>query len=137
MCLSIKVTSPECVLAEGVHLGYEWTVTRNRFAYRCGYVKVEKGHPWHGAGYDEGKIGATGIHGGLTFAEKDIPCDAEGPDTGWWLGFDCGHPGDAPDPSFPRYKAIFLLFKNYVVRSQDYVEAECRRLCEQAAKAAT
>lgn len=98
---------------------------------RCGYVRVPKGHPWHGKDYDS--IEAH-VHGGLTFAKPDEPCDKGGLDDGWWIGFDCAHAGDAQDPELvERFK--FHPFPNLFdgsVKSQEYVEAECRQLIEQA-----
>jgi hypothetical protein len=134
MCLSVKVADPSCVLSEGKHEGFEFNTVHNGMGYRCGYVKVEEGHPWHGKGYDDVDAEA---HGGLTFARGDVPCDADGPDTGWWLGFDCGHSGDAQDPDLPsehsmgRY-SMGRYGLDGVVRDQEYVEAQCRSLCEQA-----
>lgn len=48
------------------------------------------------------------------------------------FGFDCAHYGDAQDPMLP---ASFKMqsFGDQTVRTQDYVKAECRSLCEQAA----
>lgn len=129
MCLSIKVLEPFRVLAEGTHAGFEWIVVRNDYACRCGYVRLPKGHPWHGKPYDD--IGAD-VHGGLTFAEPDLEYDAPGEDDAWWIGFDCGHASDAPDPSLPGLSMRWSL--SGVVRSQSYAEAECRALCEQAAE---
>lgn len=48
MCLSIALERPEDVLAAGTHAGHEWQVIHNGSGYRCGYVKVPPGHPWHG-----------------------------------------------------------------------------------------
>ena len=129
MCLSIKVNHPELVLADSEHVGYQFIVVHNRLGYRCGYVRVPQGHPWHGMDYDE--IDAD-VHGGLTFAELDVPC-GKGDDNAYWVGFDCGHYMDAPDPAFGvenRYPS------DGIVRTQEYVEAECRNLCEQAQKVA-
>lgn len=129
------------MLAEGAHLGFEWAVTHNGMGYRCGYVRIPKGHPWHGKDYDDI---AADVHGGLTFAEADMPCDKGAPDDAWWLGFDCGHGGDAPDPSLPceRFDATTrqLLAKSFAgfprtIRTQEYVEAQCRSLCEQTKEA--
>jgi hypothetical protein len=39
--------------------------------------------------------GQIRVHGGLTFTGPIMWGDVE---PGWWLGFDCGHPGDRPDP---------------------------------------
>lgn len=148
MCLPVAVARPNDVLATGSHLGFEWSIVHNTMGYRCGYVKVERGHPWFGKGYDD--IEAE-VHGGLTFAEADKPCDKGGPDDGWWVGFDCAHGGDAPDPQLNQRgrrdevgslcRLMSDMFHGYgeaggpIVRTQEYVEAECRSLCEQAAKA--
>lgn len=137
MCLSIKIRNPSAVLSEGKHLGLEWTVTHNGIGFRCGYVRIPKGHPWHGKSYDE--INAR-VHGGLTFSEPDVPCDKGGADDAWWLGFDCSHHGDARDPSL-NMTPMRAIFKNYPqfagekIRTTAYVKAECRRLCKQAVTA--
>jgi hypothetical protein len=141
MCLSVAVARPNDVLAKGEHLGFEWMVVHNGGGYRCGYVKVEPGHPWFGKGYDDART-ADGqyveVHGGLTFAQPDTDCDKGGPDNGWWLGFDCAHSGDAPDPELPGRHFLARGFGlDGTVRTQEYVEAECRSLCEQARDAAT
>jgi hypothetical protein len=129
----MKVDRPEDVLSEGTHAGHEFMTVHNGMGYRCGYVKVEPGHPWHGKGYDD--INCD-VHGGLTFAEPDKPCDKGGPDNGWWVGFDCAHSHDAPDPALPnaqRSAGILGIFGS--IRTQEYVDQECRNLCEQAAAA--
>lgn len=137
MCLSIKVDHPERVLNEGIHLGFEWVVVHNTMGYRCGYVRVPVGHPWHGMDYDQLYDlpgGAPEVHGGLTFSEPDKPCDKGGEDNAWWLGFDCAHSGDAQDPELPtEWNAPF--FGPATIRTQAYVEDQCRKLCEQAAAA--
>jgi hypothetical protein len=139
MCLGQAVRDPRCVLGQGKHAGHEWVVVHNGLQFRCGYVKVEPGHPWHGMDIPE--IYSLGdVHGGLTFAEADEPCDADGPDDGWWLGFDCMHLGDMLDKSLPRTKDPVLMmishYKEGAIRDQEYVEGECRRLCENARDAA-
>lgn len=136
MCLSIKVDHPECVLSEGEHAGHEFITVQNSMGYRCGYVRVEEGHPWHGKGYDELNDPYPDVHGGLTFAEPDKPCDKGGPDDAWWFGFDCAHSGDAPDPSLKLDDGMKPRYGSGVIRTQEYVEAQCRSLCEQAAAAA-
>lgn len=135
MCLSLKIQRPNDVLAEGEHLGYQWAVLHNTGGYRCGYVRLPAGHPWHGQDEPED----AEVHGGITFSEADVPCDAPGADDAWWLGFDCAHAGDAPDPTLPisntLRNACLLIGNSYeVIRTQEYVEAQCRRLCEQAAE---
>lgn len=134
MCLSIKVNHPENVLSEGEHLGHQFVTVHNSLGYRCGYVRVPKGHPWHGKDYDSI---AADAHGGLTFAEPDKECHGPGEDDAWWVGFDCAHLGDAPDPSLPNkdgYPRVSM-FGGDTIKTQAYVEEECFRLCEQASQA--
>jgi hypothetical protein len=146
MCNPVTVAHPDYLLAKGVHSGYEWEVTSNNLGYRCGYVRVPPGHPWHGKDYDS--IDAE-VHGGLTFAEPDEHCGKGGPDDAWWVGFDAAHAGDAPDPSLPGADSVMrhgiapatldqfaeMYDRGYrdVVRSTEYMVAQCRRLAEQAA----
>lgn len=141
MCLSIKVNLPDHVLAEGTHAGYEWIVTHSGMGFRCGYVRVPNGHPWHGRSYQQLYDDGTqpNVHGGLTFSEPDVECHHGGEDNAHWFGFDCNHSSDAIDPSLPDEDGMATLFKRMgggTVRTQEYVEAECRSLCEQAAEAA-
>jgi hypothetical protein len=140
MCLSIKVDRPECVLEEGEAHGHEYVIVHNTRGFRCGYVKVEPGHPWHGKDYDN-IFGEVDVHGGLTFSKPDKACDKEGPDDGHWFGFDCAHSFDAPDPELPQatmpYPGFTSMFGGGgTVRSQDYVRAECEKLALQAKEAA-
>jgi hypothetical protein len=155
MCLSIAIDRPHDVLATGEHLGLEWTVTNNGTGHRCGYVRVPIGHPWHGK--DDDEIDAE-VHGGLTFAEAAVGCDKGGPDDAWWIGFDCGHVEDAPDPTLtqrplPPHSRAILDMGNMLERfglagkhlgdrsghiwTQDEVEEQCRGLCRQAAEASS
>lgn len=134
MCLSIAIDRPDAVLNSGVHSGFQWCVTDNGIGYRCGYVRIPRGHPWHAKGYDD-LYEVTDVHGGLTFAEADVHCDQGGDDDAWWIGFDCAHSGDAPDPSLRSYRPDFPVSSRDIIRSQQYVEAECARLCMQAEEA--
>ncbi len=138
MCLRLAIERPDDLLSKGEHLGFEWSTMHNGMGYRCGYVRVPLGHPWHGRDYDLD----VECHGGITYAEADKPCSNPGPDNAWWLGFDCAHGGDAPDPELRATESggnlLFSVSRAWCaeVRSQEYVEAKCRRLCEQAAEAA-
>ena len=51
----------------------------------------------------------------------------------WWLGFDCGHSGDAQDPELLEHFGTTVYAWNYdgVVRTKEYVENECKSLAEQ------
>jgi hypothetical protein len=145
MCLSIAIRRPDDVLAKGTHAGFQWVVTHNGDGYRCGYVRVPVGHPWHGL-QEYTALDDVDVHGGVTFLEADVPCDAAGADDAWWVGFDCAHGGDAQDPDLPRtgnvlhdpvMLALDLLIEGSlpferVVRRQRYVEEQCMALCEQA-----
>lgn len=148
MCLGIIVRHPHRLLSRGTHAGFDWVVVHNDSGYRCGYVRVPAGHPWHGKHYDE--IDAE-VHGGLTFSDADEPCDGGKPDDGHWFGFDCSHCFDAIDPDLPfncfgdpvddatkeQVRQIFLRrnWPGMTLKDTPYVEAECRSLCEQAAAA--
>jgi hypothetical protein len=137
MCNPITTEHPEVLLCKGEHLGYEWEITSNRMGFRCGYVRIPAGHPWHGLDYDDVEAADGGyldVHGGLTFAAPDTDCGKGGEDNAWWLGFDCGHYMDAPDPELPGYNPV--LDNGGTIRSTPYVAAECRGLAEQAAAAA-
>jgi len=137
MCNPITTDSPDVLLAKGVHEGYEWEVTSNRLGFRCGYVRIPAGHPWHGKGYDDVEP-YPDVHGGLTFAEHDTDCGKGGEDNAWWVGFDCAHYMDAPDPELPGYDTHLDVMQKYgTVKSTAYVRAECARLAEQAAEAVT
>lgn len=142
MCNPVTTRNPDALLAKGKHAGYEWEVTDNGIGYRCGYVRLPKGHPWHGKDYSDEALYDVDVHGGLTFAAPDSHCGKGGEDDAWWLGFDCAHAGDAPDPSLPGRAsrdsaALGALFGSFAqagtVKTTEYVAAECRRLCGQAA----
>lgn len=90
----------------------------------CGYVRVPDGHPWHGVEYDD--LYNVEVHGGLTYADAL----REKPSGEWWLGFDCAHRGDIV-PGL-RYRGV-----NDVWRDLPYVRAECARLAQQIAEAAS
>lgn len=155
MCLSVAVHRPNDVLASGTHAEHEWMIVHNGMGFRCGYVKVNPGHPWHGKDYND--IEAS-VHGGLTFGEHDEPCHkvcectCRGPkdtapitqhsilcpvakkDDGFWVGFDCAHSQDSPDPDLLNSDSMPAAFRNQygTIKTQAYVEKECHDLCEQA-----
>jgi hypothetical protein len=140
MCNPVTTKAPELLLAKGEHEGYEWEVTNNGIGYRCGYVRIPAGHPWHGKDYDDVRTSDgdwPDVHGGLTFAEPDTDCGKGGGDDAWWLGFDCAHAGDAADPSLPGRDGKPLPFRmpsfgGDAIRTTDYVAAQCIALAEQA-----
>ena len=142
--------------SEGECAGFKWKVLINHMGYRCGYVCIPVGHPWHGRRTED--IDAS-VHGGLTFAkpvEKHKHLE-----TGYWIGFDCAHGGDNPDPKHmtPEIEFGHEMAKQFVkevlnkvnkgmgdrfqqhidkggkVRSRMYVEMNCKNLCGQAREA--
>ena len=135
MCNPITTLNPEVLLDKGVHLGFEWEVTCNRIGYRCGYVRIPAGHPWHGKDYDSVEPHPD-VHGGLTFAEHDTDCGKGGEDNAWWFGFDCAHYGDAPDPALPGSETMLRFGLDHgTIKTTEYVSEECRSLAEQALRA--
>lgn len=82
MCLPLAIHRPADVLAKGEHSGLEWMVMNNGSGTRCGYVRVPKGHPWHGLDLED--VPAS-VHGGITFAEPDLECDKGGNDDPQWV----------------------------------------------------
>lgn len=150
MTLLIKARHPDRVLEEGAHFGYEWIVTSNGRGFRCGYVKVPLGHPWHGQ-RDESELEDISVHGGLNFTEPDVAYGEFSGDDGWWLGFHCAHEFyDLPDPECvsPEHRERFSsmydadtleilkrLNPKAITRDTGYVKGQCLQLCEQAAAA--
>lgn len=134
------------------HAGFTCITRRaDRLLHWCGYVGVPPGHPWHGKSWNDDL--PVSVHGGITYGEK---CDgdpvggvchvaADGtPDDVWWLGFDCAHSGDyspgiragalhSRDPFASFYMGDDG--QGDVYRNLAYVQAECRSLAEQAARA--
>ena len=153
------------VEASGTAHGLDYDVWSNRGGYRCGYVRIPEGHALFGVDYSdeapgvskddiaEEPLGKRGIisvflaglndgvrldllfdvHGGLTFG------GSRSNGGGWWLGFDCAHCGDAPDPDLMD-EAMLRITSRYprdpgdVVRSLDYVRSECESLAAQIVK---
>lgn len=90
MCLPLK---PFRIEREWIHAGLKCAVTQNQEASnRCAYVRLPPGHPLYGKSYDAANEFAD-CHGGFTFGEKE-PCEHED-GSGWWLGWDYAHCGDA------------------------------------------
>ena len=126
------------VLNFGWHLGFMWIVMHNGMGYRCGYVRVPAGHPWHSMHQNDIHY-QMHIHGGLTYANHLVCGIGDG--VSWWLGFDCAHAWDAPDPALPCELTSYRVYgeminRGRIIRTQAYVEQECRNLCVYAAMVA-
>ena len=118
-------------LSRGNHVGFRWLATHNGRGYRCGFILIPPGHPWHGKAH--GQIGAR-VHGGLSWSGHSS--------TAYCLGFECNCDFDAPDLSLPMEPEVADRLRQRPIpdgtqiRTQEYVEKQCRDLCEQAAAAA-
>lgn len=76
------------------HDGPWGLVTLNPVGFRCGYVHAPD---W------QGTTDRLSAHGGITFVGDFGPDDfdnGDGVPDGVWLGFDCAHAGDAPEPGY-------------------------------------
>ncbi len=67
----------------------------NAMGIRCGYVGVNRSHPYFGVNYDEPGAENIMAHWGLTFS--GFPYFYEGNRDWWYFGFDCGHAWDLND----------------------------------------
>jgi hypothetical protein len=99
-------------LSEGTHKNFHWMAHRNDHGYNCGYIIVNRSHPWACKNYSE--LTDIKVHGGITYSKpieyvreyvrEDVREDS------WIIGFDCAH----------------------IYKDLTFVENECRSLCEQA-----
>jgi hypothetical protein len=106
------------------HSGFECMTKVSLMGIPCGYVGLDKSHPYYGKHYDD--IQDIEVHGGLTFSGNlhEMPGDL------WWLGFDCGHAFDLswglqPPWGFPKFESN---------KSDQFVEEQTKRLAEQLEK---
>lgn len=141
-----KRKRPTNVLAQDYYYGYEWMVAYTSMGYRNGYIKLDKHHPWFALDYDHEALRGVDVHGGLTYASKGPPGVVQRFSYQWWLGFDCAHAGDAPDPELeePSLTAVretvakqmgglydrLHLFDT--IRDTEFVQRECISLIKQA-----
>lgn len=140
---------PGRILASGEQDGYRWEVVVNHMAYRCGYVRIPKGHPWFGMDY---ALLDVSCHGCLTFGSPGADEAGERDESEWWVGFDCAHAGDSPDPelvpllpekaqeSYHHAQAITGPRPHYfgdVIRTTEYCQEQCLHIIAQAIQAAT
>lgn len=67
----------------------------NAMGIRCGYVGIDRSHPYFGINYNEPGPENIMAHWGLTFS--GFPYFDEGDRDWWYFGFDCGHAWDLND----------------------------------------
>lgn len=126
-------------------------IVEKRFDYK-GYPCVVMFMPWgcHRCGYvgfpkRKFRTDLISCHGGITYHERKL--FGQDDKNTMWIGFDCAHAGDerdtdtglkyfADDPEMlDHVKRLAELDKMYPtwgkVRSQEFVEEECRKIVEQ------
>ena len=128
----------------GTHQGFDYKVIVMLMGYRCGYVRLPEGHPWHGKSFHYIDVV---VHGGLTFSEM-IDNSHSILENGYWIGFDCMHAGDIPDPDemskefrklggYRMVKSFSKFFFTDIsprIRNARYVESHCRNICNACAE---
>lgn len=116
--------------------GYPCVVLFQPFGFRCGYVGLPKENKYYGKTY--GTIPVK-CHWGLTYGR---PYLSEQPNENtWWIGFDCGHYGDAYDYEkaieyFGDSEMYEILKEENValhgtVKTLDFAILECKEIVEQ------
>lgn len=127
MCLPLK---PFKLEKEWIHNGLKCAVVQAReHGHRCGYVRLPPTHPQYQEHYDNFDVS---VHGGLTFSDIEPCIEEDG--TGWWIGFDCAHSGDAMyDPNnIPEHKQLHNFPQDHYW-THDEVVSETEQLAMQLA----
>jgi len=142
----------------GEYKGYEYLIVLNTNGHRCGYVAIPPEHQFSntpekerqfmgGKKYKHYDYDSLDIdcHGGLTFMAPDhglkdlldVPCND------MWIGFDCGHYGDACDiEAYKKYfgdtnaedkESFFKAFQGLgdTVKSFNYTKKQCEYIIDQ------
>jgi hypothetical protein len=100
----------------------------------CGYVAVERMHPYWGKNYDAAALSEIDIHGGLTFSSRGEKGSRWKNRKLWWLGFDCSHAWDetyTPE-AYHKYKLTRNLNAHRWIEEEVIHETE--KLAEQLVK---
>lgn len=97
--------------------GYRCLIWRNFAGGLCGYVGINKNHPYFGLDYRYVELNVS-CHGGITFSSHMDAQDI------WWIGFDCVHAGDKVP-----LKILSVIGENY--RNIDYVKKEIKSVALQ------
>ena len=103
-------------------------VTFNNMGHYCGYVGVNKYHPFFEVDYQDLWCGIS-VHGGLTYSGKEIGGKDIADGQYWFLGFDCAHAGDvcSEDGIDAFGDAVYVWTAELVMR-------ECENLASQLKK---
>ncbi len=107
---------------------YEYCVAAMDSGHRCGYVKTEDFDFAYKKKYDDLHDFIT-CHGGLTYGSYTTFSKSHG----YWIGFDCAHSGDAPDPKFKNEdnEMYYRLFNSGgTVRTKSFCIDECKSIID-------
>lgn len=100
--------------------GFRCVIVGQRMGYRCGYVEIPADHKYYGVEYD--KIDVD-VHGDWTYSgytHNNYPAEAS--NKSWWIGFDCGHLGDAKDLDLIKSFGDDELTKYYVATEERFLD---------------
>lgn len=78
--------------------GYKCVVIGGMLGFRCGYLELPADSKLYGKHYD--KVNEfISVHGGWTYSDYtyEVNYPIESSAGAYWIGFDCGHIGDAKD----------------------------------------
>lgn len=116
------INSP--IITAGTHKGISWETRQGVFGAVNGYALLPEGHPYRKLDLQMENYDVVRMHGGVTF----------GPTDGGWIGFDTSHAGDVwPDmPDNLQYPGSLVPDTHW---TQERVEAQCRKMCDQIAEA--
>lgn len=103
--VSFEVNRRPCLILREKYLGH-----------LCGYCRVSGGLLERG--YDHDSYKDIDVLGGLTYAGKI--------GDGWWIGFDCAHPGDIRPYSDNWFNNGYAVYRNI-----GYVKREVESLAKQ------
>lgn len=114
--------------------GYHCLIKRGPVGALCGYVALEKSHPYYEKKDNDIDWQEIEVHGGLTYsehcngdAEFGICHLTENNDEAWWFGFDCAHLGDFA----PAYESHYNLIGYDVYKNVQYVTSQVTSLARQ------
>lgn len=127
--------------------GFPCVVLFMPMGYRCGYVGLPKENRYYKKKYDDIPVDC---HCGLTYSENHL-FGQDDKDI-WWIGFDCGHCFDGIDKNtfnniyerellnmspvefrtcMMNFDCMWEISREYPIRTQEYVENECRKIVDQ------
>lgn len=107
---------------------------RQDTGYWCGYIGVDKNHPWFGNRELDEKPEVR-VHGGVTYARagnqavpgRNVLYKSQ---DFWWIGFDCAHSGDISPAYFTKDASDLAIWDGY--RDLPYVREQCAKLARQS-----